>query len=184
MSARLIIATIPAANSDTAKAFYSELLGTEMARTPIDHPTHHAWGAAGVKLNVEAPYSPNQSTILYFLVDDLQASVEKCKAKGGIVMREMDLPLTDDAQEVLLSHYSEVWGAPPEGSTSSLGKATLILDPNGMQIGLLELVEWAAKEYRDGELTEFHRREQASSVRAGRAWEAAKARIVTGTLNR
>lgn len=182
MSARLIIATIPAPNSPKAKDFYSALLGTEMARTPIDHPTHHAWGAAGVKLNIEAPYTDNQSTVLYFLVEDLDASVELCKTNGGLVMREMDLPLTESTQEVLLSHYHEVWGVPPEGSTSSLGKAALMLDPNGAQIGLVELVEWAAREYRDGELTEFHRKEQESSVRAGRAWETARVRILNDTL--
>lgn len=166
MSAQLIAFSVPGKDVEAGQEFYGALTGTKFAHTPIKHPTYHAWVAAGVKLNVEAPYSRNQQPMCQFLVDDLGAAVRTCvKAGGKLVVKPFDLTMDPRALEMMLVHYDEVWGRKPAGATDKLGQCAIVQDPNSNQVGLVQLDKWAADEYSHGHLTDFHRKEQDSSVR-------------------
>lgn len=86
---------MPPGREDEARAFYREVLGLDEVPKP---PELAARGGAwfhrdGVKvhLGVEDPFRPARKAHVAFLVDDVEAAVEACRAAGCEVVDDDSL---------------------------------------------------------------------------------------------
>ena len=84
---------IPATDLERAKAFYEAVFGVELSVQEMG-PLRMAWfpmieggaGASGTLVQADA-YSPSHAgSMVYFSVDDIEATLERAAAHGGKVL--------------------------------------------------------------------------------------------------
>ena len=104
---------IPAADIARAKSFYESALETELALNEMG-PAKMAWfpmdpeapGATGTLMQHEQ-YTPSyQGTLVYFSVDDIEATLARVEAAGGKTLN----PKTSIGEYGFVAHFEDSEG--------------------------------------------------------------------------
>jgi predicted enzyme related to lactoylglutathione lyase len=152
LKAKLIMCSMPSRDLAKSRAFYSALLGSDnWARALSDQVEayHQPISSDGIDLNVSQRQSPNETETCFYAVDDLaQATAALTGAGGAVVRGPFDLPISPQA----LPDYSAEVQATDPGTpvTPSAGQCTLIRDPDGNLLGLMQLAASTHHHFKAG----------------------------------
>jgi predicted enzyme related to lactoylglutathione lyase len=149
-NAKLIMVSIPAANVDGARNFYSQLLGTDFAAalTKKEDAYHAPASADGIDLQIGARHSPQETPMAHFAVDDLQAALQQVTSLGGKVVWGPEQLSIDDA---VFNDYADLVKKHGAGDpTKDVGSSAVVQDPEGGTIGLVQLAQHTYKHFGYG----------------------------------
>ncbi len=152
MKARLIACTVPGAAG--SKDFYEALLGVKLGTAVARDPWPYAWASAGVKLTVGGEGWAGYGPMLSFAVDALDEATQTLMAAGGEVLQEgLQMTVPPDLFEAYAARYEEVGLGVAASVTDRLGTLTVIRDPGGSLIGLVQLEPYAEVFFEAGQLS-------------------------------
>lgn len=136
METKLVMCNVPTTNFKSSLAFYASLFGVDPGdfiqnpQSPIEQ-YYRPISADGVDLTISAKNDTRDTTIMYFAVGSVEKTVSLLTELGGKVILE---------NERLA-----------EGS----GHLTLMVDPDGNYVGLMQLAEEPAQYFRFGDFREL-----------------------------
>jgi predicted enzyme related to lactoylglutathione lyase len=141
----LAFINIPSDDPAKSRVFFEQLFGIDLVPSLWSEQSYHApISADGIDLDINVRHTPQESTTAFVAVPDLDGAIQLATRSGGRVLwgpDELAIP-KEDAQSV-----PELAGDP---SGDSLGRAAVILEPGGSQIGLVELEEHAHQHFAFG----------------------------------
>lgn len=151
LRASLIICNVPTTNSDAARRFYGALLGSnDFARGLNDEVESYFLPISedGIDLTVTQRFDDQERLTCYFAVDDLARTVQELSSLDGrVVVSERRVKI---GPERALRFFREF--AKREGLEvgDSIGTMTVMLDPDGNHVGLMQLEPIAQKHFKVG----------------------------------
>lgn len=153
MDSRLIFLNVPVTDDMAGRRFYSSLLGEPLARALTNKVTqHHGLASAGVQLGVGAPHVDGQPVMMQFAVRDLDAMVATLEQQGAKVwQRSMELKVDRQFKGMLGENWRRQFGR-EVGET--MGRTTIMADPWGNLIGLVQLEDWVTPTFKPGRVNE------------------------------
>jgi predicted enzyme related to lactoylglutathione lyase len=162
LRAKLIMCSMPSGDLAKARNFYSALLGSDnWARALSDQVEayHQPISSDGIDLNVTQRQGNNDSQTCFYAVDDLNQATQALTAAGGSVVRgPFDLPIS---QKAMQDYSAEVQTTDPGTPiTGSAGQCTLIRDPDGNLLGLMQLAEHTKHHFKAGKFKKGLDRDQ------------------------
>jgi predicted enzyme related to lactoylglutathione lyase len=140
--AKLIQLNVPSTNYRKSRTFYGTLFGDlDFAQSITEQVEahHQPISSDGIQLTITPRQAEHETITAYFAVDDLNGTLSKLEHAGGVVVRE---PFTlHIASGVFKDYETQVLKNHPEikALTDDIGRAAIILDPDGNLIGLTEL---------------------------------------------
>lgn len=104
---------LPATNLDRAKAFYEHVLGIQLQLQEMG-PVKMAWfpmqmgatGATGSLVQAENYQPSTQGTVVYFSVEDIEATLQRISNKGGKMLK----PKTSIGEYGFIAHFLDCEG--------------------------------------------------------------------------
>jgi predicted enzyme related to lactoylglutathione lyase len=155
MNARLILCSVPTAAQESTASFYAQLLGSQLGRSLWDQgKSSYTWASSGVKLAVNERQHDREEVMLHFRVDDLDAAVKQLQAAGGQqVAGPYDLPVAKADLDGFRQSYEQLAFGPANEVEESLGTGVVVRDPEGNQVGLIQLRPYAEKFFDEGQVT-------------------------------
>jgi predicted enzyme related to lactoylglutathione lyase len=151
LHASLAFINIPSDNPDGSRDFFAKLFGIDMAEA-----LHHeeGWHAPisddGIDINITIRHTPQESAMPFIAVHDLDHSIGLAEGADGQVVwgpEHLEIPeanIEDYKQALMDIENIEV-------ENNKLGRAVIILEPGGTQVGLVELEEHAHRHFNMGE---------------------------------
>jgi predicted enzyme related to lactoylglutathione lyase len=152
LKAKLIMCSMPSQDLAKSRAFYGALLGSDAwARALTDQVEayHQVISSDGIDLNLTQRQSPNETGTCFYSVDDLNQATAALTAAGGAVVRgPFELPIAKDA---MADYAAEVQTFDPGTTiTPSAGQCTIMRDPDGNMLGLMQLAPHTQKHFKAG----------------------------------
>jgi len=138
LKAKLIAVNVPSNNSDASQSFYQMLLGIDFARsfTEAKHSVHAPLAEQGLWMWVTSRNAPDEGIAPVFAVDDLQQSTTALEGAGGQrIVGPVDAPISPRLQQT----YDQLRHG--QHTTNSMGKFTLMRDPDGSYFWIGQLEE-------------------------------------------
>ncbi|MBV9786973.1 MAG: hypothetical protein JOZ51_02275 [Chloroflexi bacterium] len=152
LRANIVMVNFPSDDIGKSRDFFSRLLGIEL--TPAlweqDESYHAPISSDGIDLDINPRHHPQETPTVYFAVDDLDSTLKEVQSNGGKVLwGPEDLPMSQQAAKEYKQIYDEEYrGGPPP--TNSLGRGSIILEPGGTQVGLVQLEEHVHEHFSYG----------------------------------
>jgi predicted enzyme related to lactoylglutathione lyase len=164
---QLVVCSYPVNNLQRAKEFYETLLGTELAESLTDKvQSFHAYVAGGVKFTLNQRRAPEEHAMCHFSVDNLDQAVKSLTEKGGKAVATFDVPIAERAMDDIRDKYKKSGGTAAVENT--MGKAAIVVDPEGNLVGLIQLATFAKDAFKRGNLTPKDLSDQADAVEVGK----------------
>jgi len=150
LNASLAFINIPSDQPEQSAQFYQALFGTELVPALSDQESYHATiSDDGIDLNVTARHSSQEATTPFLGVKNLDQAISTAQSNGGrVVWGPEDVTIPDDDIEEYRQAVREVDGV--EVRTNKLGRAAIVADPGGGQVGLVQLEEHAHRHFNVG----------------------------------
>jgi len=153
LKASLILCNVPTTNSDAARRFYATLLGVDVddfARGLNDAVESYFVPISddGVDLTVTQRYVDEERLTCYFAVEDLAGTLEALRdSHGKVVVEPQSVKV---GPERARRFYEEA--AKRAGVTvgDTVGTMSVLLDPDGNHVGLMQLEEFAQAHFKVG----------------------------------
>jgi predicted enzyme related to lactoylglutathione lyase len=151
LNSALAFISIPSDNPAKSRDFYGQIFGIELVRSLSDQEGYHApISDDGIDLNVNIRHSPQETTTAYLAVRDLQATLDATKAAGGkVVWGPTDMTMSQADFDEYKKAVKDVDGL--DADTASLGRAAVVVDPGGSQVGFVQLANHTHKHFAVGE---------------------------------
>jgi catechol 2,3-dioxygenase-like lactoylglutathione lyase family enzyme len=113
--ARMVVATIPVADLEQARAFYGETLGLTLL---WENPASIRFGCGGgSELSVfRRPSTVTQHTLAHFEVTDIEATVRELEAKGVGFVDYTEGPLQTTGHIAQMGPARGAWFRDPDGN--------------------------------------------------------------------
>jgi predicted enzyme related to lactoylglutathione lyase len=167
LKSKLLFVNVPSSNPDSVVRFYNNLLGVDLARSLTEKVTsyHAPIDEDGIDLNITDRQYDGEQITCYFGVDDLDAAVSEVQQGGGkVVAGPFDVQVEDEVfEEYKKQQLEDLRGPDREEIEKNLGRSAIVVDPDGVPFGLMELTGHAQRHYNFGR----HQRElRAPQVRA------------------
>jgi predicted enzyme related to lactoylglutathione lyase len=145
----LAFINIPSDDPAKSRAFFEKLFGIDLVPSLWSEESYHApISADGIDLDINVRHTPQESTTAFLAVADLDGAIQLATNSGGRVLwGPDDLAIPKEDVQAYQAALKEMEGM--EGS-DSLGRAAVILEPGGSQIGLVELEEHAHQHFAFG----------------------------------
>jgi predicted enzyme related to lactoylglutathione lyase len=155
MNARLILYSVLSTTKASTMQFYTALLGTEFGRSLWDEgDSSYAWASSGVKLTVNQAPHERGGVMPHFRVDDLDDALKQLEAAGGHqVAGPYDIPVAAADLEGFRTSYAELGLGSGAEVEPSLGSGAVVRDPDGNQVGLIQLRPFAEAFFEGGVVT-------------------------------
>lgn len=170
--AKLITCSYPTTNPQRAAEFYGALLGVELARSLTEMVSYHALVSAGVQLTLNQ--RAGEHAICHFAVDDLNATIQELTQLGGsLVAGPFELQQATQTLEVFKANYALLREAFPRAAafpaqvTPSMGICAIMRDPDGNDLGLIQLASYAHIMFQKGDLDERDEKEHQIALGIG-----------------
>lgn len=150
LKASLAFVNIPSDNPKETRQFFEKLFGIEMVPSLSDEVSYHApVSDDGIDLNVGARHTPQESPTAFIAVDDLDRAVELAKTSGGsVVWGPDDLAIPDQDFDEYKQAVKEIDDL--DVREKRLGRAAIVVESGGSQVGLVELASHAEKHFNAG----------------------------------
>lgn len=151
--AKLVMLSIPVTDQQQGRLFYRSLLGHAMVHSHyLKEHRHHAPTSLGVNIDVGPPLNPGQPMMAMFEVRSLKNTVKRLTKLGGTVMADnVPIPVEPGHKKALGPDWKKIYKA---DVGDSMGNTTIMKDPFGNGIILIEMEKWAEKAYEAGNLSE------------------------------
>lgn len=150
LNSALAFINIPSDNPAKSRDFYQQVFGIELVRSLTDQEGYHApISDDGIDIDVNPRHTPQEGTTAYIAVNNLQQVLDTVTAAGGRVVwgpEEMKIPRQDIDE--YRKAVKEVDGL--DVNNDSLGRAAVVVDPGGSQVGLVQLAEHTHKHFAFG----------------------------------
>ena len=157
---------MPASSAGELATFYDEVFNMAFGRTIKDSNTaYQTWASAGVKWNIGDRYDKAETTMIHMAVPSLTSYADKVKAAGGKVLTDpTELAYHPEFVETYKDKFAQFKFGAREDVTETLGRFQICLDPQGNHFGIIELDQWAAKLFENGEISKIEIAEQQASL--------------------
>jgi predicted enzyme related to lactoylglutathione lyase len=172
LRASLAFINIPSDQPAQTRDFYQELFGIELAPSLSDDEGYHApISEDGIDLNINIRHTPEEAAMAFIAVNDLQRALDMAQGAGGqVVWGPEDLPIPDDDLDEYRAAARELESVlVPD---NSMGRAAIVVDPGGSQVGFVQLEGHAQRHFRVGPfqqpLDDHQERVHERSMRLGR----------------
>jgi hypothetical protein len=166
MNARLILCSVPSTAQEGMAQFYATLLGDLVHSRAEQGRSSYGWACSGVRLTVNQPQHEMEKMMLHFRVDDLEDALRQLQEAGGLhVGGPYDVPVSPADLDALRSNYEQLALGSREEVEESLGRGAVVRDPEGNQIGLLQLRPFAERFFEAGSMTRHERLQHAMAMR-------------------
>jgi predicted enzyme related to lactoylglutathione lyase len=144
---------IPVTDQQKGLQFYENLLGEEFAQSHYKKEVrHHAPATTGVKIDIGPPTNAGQPIMAMFAVRDLASMVARLQGFGGQVMaKDVPISVAADHKQALDPEWKRLYGV---NVGDSMGTVTVMKDPFGNGILLVEMQQWAEKAFDSGDLSD------------------------------
>lgn len=174
LKASLILCNVPSTNSEAARRFYATLLGLDMddfARGLNDEVESYFVPISedGVDLTVTQRYVDEERLTCYFAVEDLDRTIEQLSDMSGkVVVKPRSVKVGPDRARRFYEEAAKRAGV-EVGDT--VGTMSVLLDPDGNHVGLMQLEEFAKAHFKVGrfaqKLSDGQLEEHATAREAG-----------------
>lgn len=151
LKANLILVNVPTDDPEQTQRFYSEFLGIDLVRSLYEEKVsyHAPISNDGIDLTINERFSPQETPMVLFAVDDLDSTLDDLRGLGGdVVWGPSDMPIAPSAREDYKRVVKEEW--PELRASDDLGRAAIVRDPGGGQFGVVELEEHAHGHFAHG----------------------------------
>jgi len=166
LKSKLLFVNVPSNNPESVVDFYNRLLGVDLARSLTEEVTayHAPIDEDGIDLNVTERRYDDEKITCYFGVEDLDAAVGEVEQGGGKVVAGPYDVQVDDAvfEDYKKQQQEELHGREREDVEKSLGRSAVVVDPDGVPFGLMELTGHAQRHFNAGR---YQRELRAPQVR-------------------
>lgn len=144
---------IPVADQTRGRLFYRSLLGQPLAHSHYNKEVrHHVPVSSGVKLDIGPPHQAGQPIMAMFAVRSLKNTVRRLTKLGGKVMAA-DVPIPVEAAHV--TALGPEWKRLYKTDVgTSMGTVTVMKDPDGNGILLVQMEKWAETAFAAGHLSD------------------------------
>ena len=151
LNASIALVNVSSDNVERTRRSYATLLGMDLIPSLEDPESFHtAISEDGVDLLVGPRRFTGETTLVYFHVDDLDASLQEIVALGGrVAWGPEPIAMSDEAFRAFEEAYRRERpdGPPP---SQELCRAAVVQEPGGTHLGVLQLNEYAHDHYRVG----------------------------------
>jgi predicted enzyme related to lactoylglutathione lyase len=146
----LAFINIPSDEPAKSRAFFEQLFGVEMVPSLWGEESYHSpISADGIDLDINIRHTPQESTTAFLAVLDLEDALKQATGAGGRVLwGPEELPIPKGDVNSYQSALREVEGV--DTDSESLGRAAIVLEPGGSQVGLVQLEEHAHRHFAVG----------------------------------
>jgi predicted enzyme related to lactoylglutathione lyase len=150
LKASLAFLNFPSDNPSETRKFFQDLFGIDLIPSLSDQEVYHApVSDDGIDLNIGARHTPQESPTAFIAVDDLDAALSLAQNAGGnVVWGPEDMPIPDADFEDYKKAVKEIDNV--NVKTKSLGRAAVIVESGGSQVGLVEVADHAEKHFNAG----------------------------------
>jgi len=182
LAANIIMVNMP--SSDPAKTgdFYASLLGIELipGLGPNIETYHAPISDDGIDLTINPQHVPEELPTVFYAVDDLDRATQKAESLGGqVVWGPDEIPIDDNGFDDYKKIVEEEWSEKVQ--QKSMGRACIVAEPGGTQVGLVDLAEHAHGHFNHGryrkELTAKQVRVHGKAKKAAEKGGRRKARV-------
>jgi predicted enzyme related to lactoylglutathione lyase len=145
----LAFINIPSDDPAKSRGFFEQLFGIDLVPSLWSQESYHApISADGIDLDINVRHTPQETTTAFVAVADLDKAIQLAtKAGGQVLWGPDDLAIPKEDVQAYQAALKEMEGT---DSSDSLGRAAVILEPGGSQIGLVELEEHAHQHFAFG----------------------------------
>ena len=153
LRANLSIVNVPTDNVAATRDFYSRLLGMDFARTlEVGAESYHIpVSEDGIDLQAGPRRNPNETTSVFFAVDNLDQVLQDVNNAGGRVLwGPQNVDMTDGAFQEYQAGYRAVASRGEPDATKQMTRAAVVQEPGGTQLGLLQLAGHMEEYYQAG----------------------------------
>jgi predicted enzyme related to lactoylglutathione lyase len=148
MKAKLMALNVPASDPQASRSFYAALLGTEFARSYTEDITsYHCPLADDLLLWISHRLSNDEKIAAVFAVDNLDAAVAELRGAGG---QQFGGPFESPISPKLLSTYRENRAHTGAPVTNTMGKYSLVKDPDNNIVAIMQVEEHAHEFFKLG----------------------------------
>jgi len=150
LNASLAFINFPSDDPPKTKKFLQDLFGIDLVPSLSDQVSYHApVSDDGIDVNVGARHSPQESPTAFIAVDDLDNAINLATSSGGNVVwgpDDVDIPDADfDEYKKAVKEVDKL-----DVKSKSLGRAAIVVDGGGSQIGLVQLADHTEKHFNAG----------------------------------
>lgn len=145
----LAFINIPSDSPAKSRAFFEQLFGIDLVPSLWSEESYHApISADGIDLDINVRHTPQETTTAFLAVADLDSAIQLATRSGGRVLwGPDDLAIPKEDVHAYQTALKEMEGTE---ASDSLGRAAVIMEPGGSQIGLVELEEHAHQHFAFG----------------------------------
>jgi predicted enzyme related to lactoylglutathione lyase len=160
MTAKLVFVHVLSGDTGRSVDFYGRLFGRNLfARSLTDaaETYHMPISSDGIDLNISAPFAGKPPRIVpFFAVDNLATTVESLTAAGGKKIADVQVAVPAAMFGAFQSKASPSLSreAPGLAVGSQLGTATLMFDPDGNPIGVIQLEAFVHPHFKFGDFSQ------------------------------
>jgi len=163
MGAKLITVTLPSDDPDASQDFWGDVLEYDFAPGLSQEKSWHAIASEdGVDVQINERHD-QEAPMPHFSTDDLDAAVQRAEALGGRIVWQGDLAMPAEAVPDYRELHRRERG--PGQVTDRVGRAAIVLDPQGGLAGLVDLDEHTHEHFKVGR---FARQLDAKQLRTHR----------------
>jgi predicted enzyme related to lactoylglutathione lyase len=154
LKSKLLFVNVPSNNPDSVVGFYNNLLGVDLARSLTEEVTayHAPIDEDGIDINVTERRYDDEKITCYFGVEDLDDAVGQVEQGGGkVVAGPFEVQVEDKVfEEYKKQQLKELRGQEREEVERNLGRSVVVIDPDGVPFGLMELTGHAQRHFNFG----------------------------------
>jgi predicted enzyme related to lactoylglutathione lyase len=150
LNASLAFINFPSDNPPETRKFLQDLFGIDLVPSLSDQTSYHApISDDGIDVNVGERHTPQESATAFISVDDLNTAIDLAKNSGGnVVWGPDDVRIPDADLDEYKRAVKEVDKV--DVKSNSLGRAAIVVDAGGSQIGLVQLADHSEKHFNAG----------------------------------
>jgi len=174
LKASPVMVSIVTSNVAETKDFFESLLGVDFVQDAEALESYHApISEDGFDLMIGPPRNPNETTMIYFHVDDMNAAVQGARYHGGqVLFGPQSLSMSAPAFAQYAESYRKVEPQGPE-PTRQLGLMAIVQAPGGSVFGLVQIDEHMHKHFQVGRFQKTLQNFQIEHMKAGKENAAA-----------
>lgn len=166
LRSKLVFCNVPSKNSEQTQRFYGHLLGIEEFVQGLNQQVNSVYAPiseSGVTLNITQRFDDQERLTCYFAVDNLDEMVAKLQELGGRVVAEAR-PVVASGPDQAVAHWEADLKARRLSAKPEVGRMTVILDPDGNHVGLIELHGSAERYFAVGRYKKALRPDQEREI--------------------
>jgi predicted enzyme related to lactoylglutathione lyase len=150
LNASLAFVNVPSDNPAQSRDFFQQLFGIELAPSlSADEGYHAPISDDGIDLNINVRHTQQESPMPFIAVGNLDQAIELAEnARGQVIWGPEELPIPDADLEDYKQGIKELENEDVQGN--SMGRAAIVREPGGSQVGLVQLAEHAHRHFGVG----------------------------------